>query len=57
MDFLPLLESLRDDIWESRVKLVRHASRRWDLEAIIRAGVFPEYEGLMCYDDDDERLG
>lgn len=44
MDFTVVLKQLDATIWDSRIKLVRHADSRFDLDRILKSGFFPEYE-------------
>ena len=44
MDLLEVLKLYRKDVWAGRVRLVRHADYRWDLEVLLRSGHFDEYQ-------------
>ncbi len=44
MDFVSLLKLYDAKIWSGRVRMVRHADVRWNLEAIRQAGHFDLYQ-------------
>ena len=44
MKLLDFLRSCRQDLWETKVKLIRHADARWDLDQLLRSGHFDEYQ-------------
>ena len=44
MKLLDFLRACRDDLWAKEVKLIRHVEEDWDLEMILRAGCFDEYQ-------------
>jgi hypothetical protein len=38
------LKLCRQDLWDKKVKMVRHVDDRWDLDLLLRAGQFDEYQ-------------
>lgn len=48
MKLLDFLGSCRQDLWNGKVKLVRHADVRWDLDLLLRRGLFDEYQSRQA---------
>jgi hypothetical protein len=44
MKLLHFLKSCRHDLWEKKIKVARHVDLRCDLEVLLRAGQFDEYQ-------------
>jgi len=44
MNLTSILRACCPDIWDSKIRLVRHADQRWDLKEMIRRGFFGPYE-------------
>ena len=44
MQLLPLLKAYGPDIWDARIKMVRHSSSTYDLPMLVRTGMFVPYE-------------
>ena len=44
MNFIDILKLYNSNIWSGRLRLVRHADDRWDLDAIVRSGHFDAYQ-------------
>ncbi|HEX7961669.1 MAG TPA: GIY-YIG nuclease family protein [Terriglobales bacterium] len=44
MKLLHFLKMCRQDLWDKRVKMVRHVDERWDLDLLLRTGHFDEYQ-------------
>ena len=44
MHLLDALNTVRSDIWDKTVRLVRHADARGDLDVLVRQGLIEEYQ-------------
>lgn len=48
MRLLHALKGCRPDLWDRKVKVVRHADERWDLERLLQSGHFDEYQARQA---------
>lgn len=47
---MTFLKACRRDIWDAKIKIVRHTDEKWDLERLLQAGFFDDYQARQSAD-------